>query len=90
MTEAERDCCKHMALQCGSMNMPLSHSCCQKDISRPNSMLGTNFAQVIAPAFGSAVITELQQPPILALEFSSFGLRPPPESPPGTSSILRI
>jgi len=90
MTEAERECCKHMAQQCGSMNMPSSHSCCQKEVSRPTSMLGATFAQLIAPTLSGAVVGELPQPHIVASEFSLFELRPPPESPPGTSSILRI
>ena len=29
MTPAERECCHHMAEQCGSTRMPASHSCCK-------------------------------------------------------------
>src|SRR5215467_9649174 len=29
MTPAERECCHHMAEQCGSSTMPASHSCCK-------------------------------------------------------------
>src|ERR1035438_3597160 len=29
MTPAERECCHHMAEQCGSSVMPASHSCCK-------------------------------------------------------------
>ena len=90
MTEAERACCKHMAQQCGSMNMPSSHSCCQKEVSRPNSMLGATFAQLVAPALSGAVVAELPQSLVVGTEFSSFDLLRPPESPPGTPSILRI
>ena len=90
MTAAERECCKQMAQQCGSMDMPSSHSCCQKEISRPNSMLRTSFAQLIAPVLSGAVFTELPRPDVVASEFSSFELDPLPESPPGTASILRI
>lgn len=90
MTEAERNCCKHMARQCGSMNMTSSHSCCQKEVSRPNSMLGATFTQVIAPALSGAIFSELPQPLVFAPQFSSFELHSPSESPPGTSSILRI
>lgn len=90
MTEAERDCCKHMAEQCGSMNMPSSHSCCKKEVSRPNSMLVATFAQIIAPALNGTVVGELPQPFVIASESSPFELHPPPESPPATSSILRV
>lgn len=90
MTEAERDCCKQMAQQCGSMNMPSSHSCCEKEVSRPNSMLGATFAQLVAPALSDAVVSELPQPLAIAPQFSAFEFHPLPESPPGASSILRI
>lgn len=90
MTEAERDCCKHMAEQCGSMNMPSSHSCCQKEVSRPNSMLAATFTQIIAPTLTGTAVVELPQPPVIVSEFSFFELHSPPESPPSTSSILRI
>jgi hypothetical protein len=90
MTEAERDCCKHMAQQCGSMNMPSSHSCCQKEVSRPNSMLAATSAQLMAPALSGAIVSEPPQPLAITPQFSSFELAPPPESPPGISSILRI
>src|SRR5690348_12484718 len=90
MTQAERDCCKHMAQQCGSMNMPSSHSCCQKEVSRPNSMLGATFAQLVTPALGGAMVADLPQSVVVGTEFSSFELHPPPESPPGTPSNLRI
>src|ERR1700747_3012607 len=29
MTPVERECCHHMAEQCGSSMMPASHSCCK-------------------------------------------------------------
>jgi hypothetical protein len=90
MTDTERECCKHMAQQCGSMDMPSSHSCCHKDVSRPNSMLRGAFAQLIAPALNGAVVGELPPPQVAAPGVFSFELHPPPESPPGTSSILRI
>jgi hypothetical protein len=90
MTKAERACCKHMAQQCGSMNMPSSHSCCKKEVSRPNSMLGGTLVHLIDPTLSGAVVSELPQPFVVAPQSSSFELHPPPESPPGTSSILRI
>lgn len=90
MTDAERDCCKHMAEQCGSMDMPSSHSCCQNEISTPHLMLGTSFAQFIAPVLSGAAVSELPQPALVGSQFYSFEFHPPPESPPGTPSILRI
>jgi len=37
MTEAERDCCKRMAEQCGRSGMANSHGCCQPQVSPSNS-----------------------------------------------------
>lgn len=90
MTDAERECCKHMAQQCGSMNMPSSHSCCQNDVSRPTSMLQPAGVHIAPPVATEAAIIDLANPHILRAEISFFELHPPPESPPGTSSILRI
>lgn len=32
LTEEEKACCREMANQCGSMDMPGDHSCCQKTV----------------------------------------------------------
>ena len=90
MTEAERECCKHMAQQCGSMNMPSSHSCCQKAVSRPTSMLQATAVHIAPPVATEAATIDPANPRIVRSEISFFELHPPPESPPGTSSILRI
>ena len=89
-TQAERNCCKQMAEQCGSMKMPSSHSCCQSRVGLPNSMLHASFVQLTGPMMSGAVASELPRPDLAAPGFSSFEFHPPPESPPGTSSILRI
>ena len=90
MTEAERECCKHMAPACGSMNMPASHSCCQTQVRQPNSMLNVASTHLAPPPAIEA--TAIDPPGLRAatLEFSFFQLHPPPKSPPGSSSILRI
>lgn len=90
MTAAERECCNQMAQQCGSMGMPASHSCCQTEVRQPQSMLLSSNTQVTQPVLAHAVIH-----PDLGIhgaepEFVFFHLHPPPESPPGCSSILRI
>ena len=90
MTATERECCKRMAEQCGSMEMPSSHSCCQEEISQPNSMLSASLAQLTAPALSGTVTGELPQPQAAQPSVSSFEFQLPPESPPGASSILRI
>lgn len=90
MTQAERNCCKQMADECGSMRMPASHSCCHSAVSLPGSMLQASFVQLIVPAVSGAVVTGVPQARLATPEFSVFELHPPPESPPGASSILRI
>ena len=90
MTEAERECCKHMAPDCGSMNMPASHSCCQTQVRQPNSMLNIASTQLAPPV---AIEATTIDPTVLRTatpEFSFFQLHPLPESPPGASPILRI
>ena len=91
LTEAERECCKHMAEQCGSMDMsmPASHSCCRTEVRQPPSMLVAASTHIAPPVAVHAVIDSLQ----LHLTYTAFvvvELHPPPESPPGSSSILRI
>ena len=90
MTAAERECCKQMAEQCGSMDMPASHSCCQKEVRSPQTMLRVVPVRLVPLVATPAVVSDLAPSPGLASEFSFFQIHPPPESPPGTSSILRI
>lgn len=90
MSEAERECCKHMAPACGSMNMPASHSCCQTQVRRPNSMLNVASTHLAPPVATEATTIDLAGLRAVASEFSFFQLHPPPESPLGSSSILRI
>jgi hypothetical protein len=90
MTTAERECCKHMAQHCGSMNMPASHSCCRREMQRPNSMLRAARMHVVPPVVCDAIVGDLIKPAVLENEFLFVRVHPPTESPPGTSSILRI
>ena len=89
MTAAERECCKQMAQNCGSMNMPASHSCCQTEVRQPHPMLQAAAAHVAPPGATEAVI-HLENPFTSRADFSLFEFHLPPESPPGSSSILRI
>jgi hypothetical protein len=90
MTEVERECCKHMAQQCGSMDMPSSHSCCQQAVSSPTSMLQATAVHIAPPVATEAAIIDLANPRIVRSKISFFEVHPPPEGPPGTPSILRI
>ena len=90
MTAAERECCQQMAQNCGSMNMPTSHSCCQTEVRQPHPMLQATAAHVAPPVASAAAVIHLENPFTSYADFSFFELHSPPESPPGSSSILRI
>jgi hypothetical protein len=91
MTQAEHECCKKMAKECGSSMMPSSHSCCQ----------GHQRETVVSPVarysptrpFDVALVPQIS---ILLISIPSVSLNvpaldpPPPESSPGCSSVLRI
>ena len=93
MTPAERECCHHMAEQCGSSMMPASHSCCK-------AQGPTNTVLPQAPAVGSLrPLTIAVIPPVASLAtlpavtvrcHLSFLHAPPPEPSPGSNSVLRI
>ncbi|HYL13677.1 MAG TPA: hypothetical protein VEV41_11620 [Terriglobales bacterium] len=92
LSPAERECCHHMAEQCGSTMMPASHSCCQAP-ARSNSVL--NHAQAVTPVRPVlvAVVTSPVAPvmPPMATMPSQFAfLHAPPEPSPGSNSVLRI
>src|SRR5262249_2488905 len=89
MTPAERDCCTRMAHQCGSMNMSASHSCCQK-VQRPSSMLTATTVKFVPVAASEPVTSGSFSELSLCQGLRSHQIHPPPESPPITTSILRI
>jgi hypothetical protein len=89
MTSAERECCKRMAQQCGSMKMPTSHSCCQTNVQRPNSMLRSAAVRITPPTLGRSIDLSII-PAIAEVRHPLERVHPPPETPPSASSILRI
>ena len=94
LTPAERACCKQMASQCGHMQMPVSHGCCQKDIPAANQWNVAQIASVqvyagLSATAGLPFIGLLQIPSGL----SGYVAQPRitlPQSPPVAISILRI
>jgi len=90
MSAAERECCKHMAQNCGSMNMPSSHSCCQAEVRQASPMLHVEPAHFV-PQLAVAMMASVPViTPVDAFHALSAERHPPPESPPSSSSILRI
>ena len=94
MTAEERSCCQTMHDECGQMDMPASHGCCQKSplLSLLNNALTTKAAAlhpVVVPVVWLAISELVSSPtPFDAwVEHSDYS---PPKSPPSTVSILRI
>jgi hypothetical protein len=93
MSAEERACCRMMKNQCGQMEMPESHGCCQK---------AAQSGQIIPPVTKRLALhrvavndvwlsaTELLDPITVASERVGRHEYSPPLSPPSTVSILRI
>jgi hypothetical protein len=93
MSTQERACCRMMKNQCGQVEMPALHGCCQKSPpSVHDNALDTKamtFHPVAIPVIWLAA-SELANPASAAagrVEHSGYS---PPKSPPSTISILRI
>ncbi len=93
MNTEERACCRAMKNQCGQMEMPASHGCCQKTPpSVHDNALETKavtFHPVVTPVICLAAF-ELVDPPSTVIGWVEHSDYSPPKSPPATISILRI
>ena|SRR6185312_17257153 len=93
MSTEERACCRMMKNQCGQMEMPASHGCCQK---APQGV-HTNALDTKAVTFHPVVVAviwltayELVNPTTAIAGWIDRPEYSPPKSPPSTISILRI
>ena len=96
MTQAERNCCKRMAHDCGNGGMMKSHSCCQSttisshlatiksSFDSSSIHLGLVFAHAFPPTPRVDATHEVASAPWAA------DIHSPPVSPPGSISVLRI
>jgi hypothetical protein len=92
MTAEERACCRTMKNHCGQVEMPASHSCCQKT---PPSVHGNAWATKAVALHPAVVHTIWLAASELTNQTSAAGWverpdYPPPNSQPPTISILRI
>ena len=89
----ERACCRVMKNQCGQMEMPASHGCCNKTPpSVHDNALDTKtvtFHPVVASILWLAAF-ELVNPTSAVTGWVERPDYSPPKSPPATISILRI
>src|SRR5947208_445627 len=92
LTPAERECCHHMAEQCGQAVMPASHSCC-KTRSDHSDALPQATASVPTRHLTLGIVTTqvifarpMASPERLPIYLHS----PPPDTGSSSISILRI
>ena len=94
LSEAEKACCRQMANQCGKMEMPNGHSCCettvkpqQSAVLKPAPILSNH--QIVIAVVPMAMAADPQQ---AQTAYSTIrALRhPPPDAHAPTIEILRI
>ena len=93
MSTEERACCRMMQNQCGQMEMPASHGCCQK--TPPNVYDNALDSKAVTLHPVAITVIWLASPELLNPTTSVTGWvehpdYSPPKSPPSTISILRI
>jgi hypothetical protein len=92
-TDAERECCHHMAGHCGQSMMPASHSCCQAP-AHPETVVEKGQANLPLKNVVAAVpaTPHIQGPsdPATSLRSLAFFESPPDLPPFCSSSVLRI
>jgi hypothetical protein len=93
MSTQERACCRMMKNQCGQMEMPASHGCCQKTPPSVHDNALDTKTVALHPVVVTAIwltTSELLNPASVAVEWVERPEYSPPKSPPSTVSILRI
>jgi hypothetical protein len=93
MSAQERACCRMMKNQCGQMEMPASHGCCQKTpqsvyINAPDAKTVSVHPVAVTAIWLTA--SELVNPNAIDARWVERPEYSPPKSPPSTVSILRI
>ena len=90
MTPAERACCVEMQRNCSGMDMPASHSCCQKQVRTEQAVVvqkGQHPSQLTAVQ----IVPGMQMALLVSLGHQQHSVNvSPPQSPPSAITILRI
>lgn len=93
LSQEERACCRMMKAECGQMQMPASHDCCQKDVQAfHRNALKTRSVDVplYLVSIPRPLVVDLWLPGRTLtgwIDGSEFSL---PHSPPSSISVLRI
>lgn len=93
LTNEERECCRNMAVDCGQMEMPASHSCCKVVARQIDSYLINSRFPTIHPAPAVTLFVTVDADPSASIATTAASLfhgHPPPVSPPPSISVLRI
>jgi hypothetical protein len=94
LTVAEQECCQQMGPDCGQSRMPDSHSCCETKAPTATVALAAAESFSVAPPAelgGTVMANAMASPADLAPLHGIFlAIHSPPESPPGSLTILRI
>jgi hypothetical protein len=93
MSVQERACCRMMHGQCGEMQMPAMHGCCQKSLQSLGHHALNSEIVTLSPFMATAMTAAAFQLSA-ATSASADRFEPahhsPPTSPPPSISILRI
>lgn len=93
MTPEERLCCRMMSNDCGQMEMPASHSCCQKT---PQSLHASALVEKSVTLYPVVVLELWLTAAERAKNNPAFGaslqrtVHPPPNDSSASISILRV
>jgi hypothetical protein len=93
LTEAEKACCRQMAQQCGKMDMPNGHSCCDTTVKPQQSAMlkPTPSFSYDGSAFAFVLVAITPAPKQVPADNAIRALRhPPPNADAPSIEILRI
>lgn len=94
LSDVEKACCREMAHQCGNMDMPNGHSCCQTTVKpQPSAMLKTA-ATITFDRIALVYVPTPEASTLLQVLAASSTIRawrhPPPSAAFPSIEILRI
>ncbi len=93
MNAEERACCQTMRNHCEQMEMQSSHGCCQKTSQSAHDNALETKATTYHPVVVAAVwlaVSDWYHPVLVTADWAEHPSYSPPQSPPGSISVLRI
>lgn len=94
LSSEEQECCRKMAEGCGEMQMPSSHSCCTTTTVRQAFPYLASSRSSVSVAREPLAVLPVVKASLAADRIPHdrvyLNTHAPPESPPGSISVLRI